>query len=133
MSTAFRLTFTDYRQDPHDSDVLRRAVTVHADRLTFDDGHVLLWLGGSLVGQFPVDGVECVCPQGDSGRRKESAEELRARYPQMGQPWSAEDDARLVELYRQGERDVAVLGERFGRRSGGIRSRLVKLGLVEVG
>ncbi len=47
--TAFRLTFTDYHQDPDDDDVLRRAVTVQADRITFDDDHLNLWLAGAHV------------------------------------------------------------------------------------
>ncbi|WP_157865059.1 hypothetical protein [Streptomyces prasinopilosus] len=49
MRTAFRLTFTDYHQDPDDDDVLRRAVTVQADRITFDDDHLNLWLAGAHV------------------------------------------------------------------------------------
>ncbi|MFI9808008.1 hypothetical protein ACIHEJ_27195 [Streptomyces sp. NPDC052301] len=127
--TAFRLAFTDYQQDPDDSDVLRRAVTVQADRITFDDGHLNLWLAGTHVAGFPLDIIDSVCPQGESGRRRESPEELRARYPQMGNPWSAEDDARLLVLYQQGERDYDTLGKQFGRKPSAIRSRLAKLGL----
>ncbi|MET8216376.1 SANT/Myb-like DNA-binding domain-containing protein [Streptomyces hirsutus] len=127
--TAFRLTFTDYHQDPNDSDVLRRAITVQADRITFDDGHLNLWLAGIHVGEFPLDIIESVCPQGEPGRRRESPEELRARYPQMGHSWSPEDDARLLALYRQGERDFDTLGKHFGRKPSAVRSRLAKLGL----
>ncbi|KOX00355.1 hypothetical protein ADK65_15015 [Streptomyces sp. NRRL B-1140] len=127
--TAFRLTFTDYRQDPTDSDVLRRAVTVRADRITFDDGHLHLWLAGTHAGEFPVDIIESICPQDEAGRSRESLEELRARYPQMGNPWSPEDDARLLTLYQQGERDFSTLGKQFGRKPSAIRSRLAKLSL----
>ncbi|WP_406471889.1 SANT/Myb-like DNA-binding domain-containing protein [Streptomyces hirsutus] len=127
--TAFRLTFTDYHQDPNDSDVLRRAVTVQADRITFDDGHLNLWLAGVHVGEFPLDIIESVCPQGEPGRRRESLEGLRARYPQMGHSWSPEDDARLLALYQQGERDFGALGKQFGRKPSAVRSRLAKLGL----
>ncbi|GHH91210.1 hypothetical protein [Streptomyces capillispiralis] len=126
---AFRLTFTDYQQDPNDSDVLRRAVTVQADRITFDDGHLNLWLDGTHVGEFSLDIIESVSPQGDGGRRRETWEEQRARFPRMGHPWSPEDDARLLALYQQGERDLSALGEQFGRKPGAIRSRLAKLGL----
>ncbi|MEV4341665.1 hypothetical protein [Streptomyces sp. NPDC049590] len=129
MRTAFRLTFTDYHQDPNDTDVLRRAVTVQADRITFDDGHLNLWLAGTHVGQFPVNIIESVCPQGEAGKRRESLEDLRARYPQMGRPWSPEDDTRLLALYQQGERDFATLGKQFGRKPSAIRSRLARLGL----
>lgn len=127
--TAFRLTFTDYRQDPNDSDVLRRAVTVHADRITFDEGHLNLWLAGTHVGEFPLDIIESVCPYYEVDRKRETPEELRARFPRMGNPWSPEDDARLLALYQQGERDLGTLGTRFGRKPSAIRSRLAKLGL----
>ncbi|CAM5741679.1 SANT/Myb-like DNA-binding domain-containing protein [Streptomyces hirsutus] len=72
---------------------------------------------------------ESVCPQGEPGRRRESPEELRARYPQMGHSWSPEDDARLLALYQQGERDFDTLGKQFGRKPSAVRSRLAKLGL----
>ncbi|MDT0404086.1 hypothetical protein [Streptomyces edwardsiae] len=127
--TEFRLTFTDYHQDPNDSDVLRRAVTIHADRITFNDGHLHLWLTGTHVGEFPLDIIESVCPQSDAGKRRETPEELRARFPQMGHPWLPEDDARLLALYQQGERDLDTLGKQFGRKPSAIRSRLAKLGL----
>ncbi|MBM7087506.1 hypothetical protein JTP67_02775 [Streptomyces sp. S12] len=129
MRAAFRLTFTDFHEDPDDSDVLRRAVTVQADRITFDDGNLNLWLAGTHVGEFPLDIIESVCPHGDAGRKRESPEELRARYPRIGHPWTPEDDARLLALYQQGERDFDTLGEQFGRKPSAIRSRLAKLGL----
>ncbi|MEV8090273.1 hypothetical protein [Streptomyces nigra] len=126
---AFRLTFTDFHEDPDDSDVLRRAVTVQADRITFADGNLNLWLAGTHVGEFPLDIIESVCPHGDVGRKRESPVELRARYPRMGHPWTPKDDAQLLALYQQGERDFDTLGEQFGRKPSAIRSRLAKLGL----
>ncbi|MCX5114572.1 hypothetical protein OOK13_40135 [Streptomyces sp. NBC_00378] len=127
--TAFRVTFTDYQQDPNDSDVLRRAVTVLADRITFEGDQLELWLTGTLVGDFPLDVIESICPQADPGRRRASPDELRSRYPQMGQPWAQQDDVRLLALYQQGERDLDTLGKQFGRKPSAIRSRLAKLGL----
>ncbi|MFJ8551240.1 hypothetical protein [Streptomyces sp. NPDC093676] len=126
---AFRLTFTDYHEDPDDSDVLRRAVTVQADRITFDEGNLNLWLAGTRVGEFPLDIIESVCPHGDAGKKRESPEELRARYPRMGHPWTPEDDVQLLALYQQGERNFDTLGEQFGRQPSAIRSRLARLGL----
>ncbi|QES07476.1 hypothetical protein DEJ44_18990 [Streptomyces venezuelae] len=131
--TAFRVTFNDYHQDPNDSDVLRRAVTVHADRLTFDSDHLALWLVGTEVGRFPLGIVESVHPEAAPGSQRESSEELRARYPKMGQPWTQEDDTRLLALYQQGERDLEVLGKQFDRKPSAIRSRLAKLGLESLG
>ncbi|WP_326785264.1 hypothetical protein [Streptomyces sp. NBC_00151] len=55
------------------------------------------------------------------------------RYPDMGTPWSAEDDERLLALYRQGERNLDSLGKRFGRKPSAIGSRLPKLGLESLG
>ncbi|MER8236840.1 hypothetical protein [Streptomyces sp. NPDC094049] len=131
--TAFRVTFNDYRQDPNDSDVLRRAVTIHADRLTFDSDHLALWLTGTEVGRFPLGIIESIRPEADPGRQRELPEELRARYPKMGQPWSQEDDTRLLALYQQGERDLEGLGKQFDRKPSAIRSRLAKLGLESLG
>lgn len=131
--TAFRVTFNDYRQDPNDSEVLRRAVTIHADRLTFDSGHLALWLTGTEVGRFPFSNIESIHPEAGPGRRQESPEELRARYPKMGQPWTQEDDTRLLALYQQGERDLETLGKHFDRKPSAIRSRLAKLGLDSLG
>ncbi|MGW3517071.1 hypothetical protein [Streptomyces hydrogenans] len=131
--TAFRVTFNDYRQDPNDSDGLRRTVTIHADRLTFDSNHLVLWLVGTEVGRFPLGVIESIHPEGGPGRQRESPEELRARYPKMGQPWTQEDDTRLLALYQQGERDLDALGKQFDRKPSAIRSRLAKLGLEALG
>ncbi|MFC8173846.1 hypothetical protein [Streptomyces sp. NPDC057325] len=131
--TAFRVTFTDYRQDPNDSDVLRRAVTIYADRLTFDSDHLVLWLTGVEVGRFPLGIIESIHPEAGPSRQRESPEELRARYPKMGQPWAQEDDTRLLALYQKGERDLDALGKQFDRKPSAIRSRLAKLGLENLG
>ncbi|MFE5484517.1 hypothetical protein [Streptomyces sp. NPDC056527] len=131
--TAFRVTFSDYHQDPNDTDVLRRAVTVHADRLTFDNTHLTLWLTGTEVGHFSLDIIESVHPEADPGRQRESPEELRARYPKMGHSWTQEHDAQLLARYQQGERDLEALGEQFGRKPSAVRSRLAKLGLESLG
>ncbi|MET9252439.1 hypothetical protein [Streptomyces sp. NPDC003717] len=129
--TAFRVTFNDYREDPNDSDVLRRAVTIHSDQLTFDSDHLVLWLVGTEVGRFSLGVIESIHPGPD--RQRESPEELRARYPKMGQPWPQEDDTRLLALYQQGERDFDALGKQFDRKPSAIRSRLAKLGLESLG
>ncbi|MFD7320670.1 hypothetical protein ACFV9D_06195 [Streptomyces sp. NPDC059875] len=127
--TAFRVTFSDYHQDPNDSDVLRRAATIHADRLTFDGDHVALWLTGTEVGRFPLDIIESIHPEAAPSRQRESPEELRARYPKMGHAWTQEDDTHLLALYQRGERDLKALGKQFDRKPSAIRSRLAKLGL----
>jgi ATP-dependent exoDNAse (exonuclease V) alpha subunit len=55
---------------------------------------------------------------------------VRETYPNAGRAWTEEDDRRLKELYEDGATTKALCKE-FGRKSGAIRSRLVKLGLVE--
>ncbi|MEW2081279.1 hypothetical protein [Streptomyces sp. NPDC005283] len=127
---AFRLTFTDFIPDPNDADCLRPAVTVHADRLTFEDEELVLWLAGTEVGRFPLSTIESVSPESPPGNgRREGPDELRSRYPNIGLPWSTEDEERLLALYQQGSRDFDALGEEFGRQPSAIRSRLAKLGL----
>jgi hypothetical protein len=56
----------------------------------------------------------------------------RDRPPNQGSRWTASDDARLVDRYRQGARLRDLTGE-FGRSSGGVRSRLEFLGVLAPG
>ncbi len=54
--------------------------------------------------------------------------ERRKKLPgKTGQPWTAEEDARLVAEFDAG-RDIAELAVEHGRTSGAITSRLTKLG-----
>ncbi|WP_392962329.1 hypothetical protein [Streptomyces sp. LN245] len=92
-----------------------------------------LWLAGTEVGHFSLEIIESVSPEAQPGRIRESPEELRVRYPNMGTPWSAEDGKRLLALCRQGERSLGSLGKRFGRKPSAIGSRLAKLGLESLG
>ena len=47
--------------------------------------------------------------------------------------WTRAEEARLVELWRKGIRDFAVLGKELGRTSRAIEMKLQRLGVVEVG
>lgn len=51
------------------------------------------------------------------------------RRPNQGARWHPEDDARLVERFRAGVGERALMDE-FGRSRGGIRARLEHLGEV---
>jgi hypothetical protein len=53
----------------------------------------------------------------------------RGRRPNHGARWTADDDARLIERYRQGAADKDLMAE-FGRSRGGIRARLEHLGVL---
>ena len=55
---------------------------------------------------------------------------IREKYPSAYQRWSKEDDEQLLKLFSQ-KLSVAEIAKRFGRKSGAVRSRLMKMGLLE--
>lgn len=57
-------------------------------------------------------------------------EKIRAAHKNAYRPWTLLDDQRLTEEFLKGF-SVAKLCESFGRQRGGIRARLIKLGLIE--
>jgi hypothetical protein len=57
-------------------------------------------------------------------------EKMRQKHPNAYKAWSADDDARLTELFRDNAK-VSVLVKEFGRQRGAINSRLIRLGLIE--
>jgi hypothetical protein len=63
-------------------------------------------------------------------RGKTSLEELKEKYPNAYEPWTADDDKKLTNLYRKGK-TVKQLTEVFGRQPGAIEARLNKLELIE--
>ena len=52
----------------------------------------------------------------------------RQEYPNAYDPWNEEDDAELARMWRQGA-TVEEISAHFGRKPGGIKSRINKLGL----
>ena len=58
-----------------------------------------------------------------------SVEKLREQHPAAYQKWSSEEEKLLVAGFREGK-SVSQLAKDFGRKNGGISSRLKKLGLV---
>ncbi|MFD3378350.1 MULTISPECIES: hypothetical protein [unclassified Streptomyces] len=126
----FRLSFTDYVPDPSDADCLRRSMTVPADQITFEDATLILWLADTEIARFELSTIVTIKIEDvPANGRRDAPEELRSRYPNFGQPWTSEDEANLLTLYREGERDFDALGKKFGRQPSAIRSRLSKLGL----
>ncbi len=51
--------------------------------------------------------------------------QMRTSHPNAFKPWSKADDAKLQQLYRDGE-GVAAMSQTFGRQAGSIRSRIKK-------
>lgn len=69
----------------------------------------------------------------DSGKNispKLSFEEIRKKYQNAYKPWGKTEDNKLQDLFTKGL-NVAELAKIFSRKNGSIRSRLVKLGLLD--
>ncbi|WP_394427285.1 hypothetical protein [Streptomyces sp. SGAir0957] len=130
MRVSYRISFTDFIADPDDEDCRRRAVTIPADRITFADGQLFCWTGATERVRFPLEAITSVeVVQAPGIKQHEDPDQLRARYPHMGKPWSTADDDKLLALYRAGQKDHEILAGELGRQPGAIRSRLAKLGL----
>jgi predicted RNA-binding Zn-ribbon protein involved in translation (DUF1610 family) len=56
-------------------------------------------------------------------------EQVKSEHPQAYEPWTAEEDKTLIKLFSE-EKGIPEISNRMGRQSGGIRSRLKKLGLI---
>ncbi|MCX6713635.1 MAG: hypothetical protein NTV48_00825, partial [Candidatus Vogelbacteria bacterium] len=55
---------------------------------------------------------------------------IRANHPNAYRPWDKAEDSKLKELFNDGN-PVADLVKTFGRKTGAIKARLFKLGLIE--
>ncbi|MBD5636931.1 MAG: hypothetical protein HDP28_03800, partial [Clostridia bacterium] len=56
------------------------------------------------------------------------------KYPELemiGQKWTEEEQQRLIREFTEEKLTIARIAELHHRKSGGIRSRLIKLGLIE--
>lgn len=61
---------------------------------------------------------------------KSSFEKLREKHPKAYMRWGEEEQRELIDLYNKGKTQSEI-GKILGRKTGGIRARLVKLGLIE--
>lgn len=57
-------------------------------------------------------------------------DKLRETFPNAYRPWKIEEDTKLRKMFHDGT-PARELMTSFGRQPGSIRSRLVKLGLIE--
>ncbi|WP_128507520.1 hypothetical protein [Streptomyces inhibens] len=130
-ASTMRLRFTDFLADPHDPDVMRRALEIEADVMTFEGGTATFWSRGVEVCSYPVEVLVSVETQGENASsadsRKYTVEDVRKQHRNAYQKWSAEDDERLLDMHDTGS-SVEELAECFGRQPSAIRSRLDKLG-----
>lgn len=65
----------------------------------------------------------------EAPRATYSVAEIRRQHVRAYSAWSVEDDLRLRTRFGQGA-TIDLLAREFGRRPGGVRSRLRKLGLI---
>jgi len=61
---------------------------------------------------------------------KKPFEKVRNKYPNAYRPWAESQDEELRELFERGL-SISELSEIFGRNKGAIKSRLIKLELIE--
>jgi hypothetical protein len=74
-----------------------------------------------------IGGAAAVLGQANVSTAKRVAiERVRQKYPHAYDPWSAEDDEVLLNLYRDGVGNVKI-ARRFGRKPSAIKSRLEKV------
>ena len=57
-------------------------------------------------------------------------EKIREKHQNAYRPWSKEEEGKLIQNFKSGI-PIKDLSEIFGRQNGGIKSRLIKLGLIE--
>jgi ATP-dependent exoDNAse (exonuclease V) alpha subunit len=55
--------------------------------------------------------------------------ELRDKFPNMGKPWSKDDDEKLKGMFEDGVKNT-IIAKHFGRKPGAIRARLGHIGLL---
>ncbi|MEK7147802.1 MAG: PIF1 family DEAD/DEAH box helicase [Patescibacteria group bacterium] len=61
---------------------------------------------------------------------KKPFDKLREEYPQAYRRWEEGEEKRLQELFGKGQ-SISNIARKLGRKPGGIRARLIKLGLIE--
>ena len=64
------------------------------------------------------------------GRTEEEIAEIRKTYPNAHQPWTKEDEELLTVLFNEGK-SLDEMSAAVYRSIGGVKARLVKLGLME--
>jgi len=71
-----------------------------------------------------------VRPLHDKPEAKGNFEELRKKYPRAYEKWTPEEDDFLRKEFLQGQ-SIETLAQSLQRKTGGIKARLVKHGLIQ--
>jgi ribosomal protein S27AE len=83
-----------------------------------------------LPSQHPSIVTRSVSIVGREKMKSYSVEQIRKKYRRAYEKWTSEEDVELVKQYREGL-DFSELAKLHQRQKGAIRSRLVKLGLIQ--
>ncbi|MDO8515792.1 MAG: AAA family ATPase [bacterium] len=82
--------------------------------------------GGRVESAISINDVEA---RGAPSVATDTYAAIREKYPNAYRPWSDADDVELVRRHNAGE-ETRHIAAACGRKSGAIRSRLMKLGLI---
>ncbi len=112
--------------------------TINPEELSTMHGNFVAACGGTMPSKQSKDPQSKVDRQHEKQLRQTtptpqksySVAQLRQKHPNAYRSWSKADDELLRQQYTAGS-DIEELSTAFGRRRGAIRSRLVKLGLIE--
>ena len=97
---------------------------IAADRITFEDGDVLIWTDGIETARHKTEDVTAI----QFGIRAAglSVEEVRTTHRNAYSKWTVDEDALLLDLARKAT-SVADIAALFGRQESAIESRMAKL------
>jgi len=118
----YRITFSDMGGNVYNLPVTDCAFRRYCDRMRVLEGR-----STSAIWLELQQRLNQRLHSGDS--KSHSVREIQKTHPRAYEPWTEEDDARLIAERRSGK-TIEELMELFGRQRGGIRSRLGKLGLL---
>jgi hypothetical protein len=82
------------------------------------------------LGKMHENFIKSVGGKAGKSSRPSSFANMREEHPNAYRRWGSEEEEKLKSLFAKGE-SIGSLAETLGRKPGGIRSRLVKLGLLE--
>ncbi|MFF1571942.1 hypothetical protein ACFVWR_04285 [Leifsonia sp. NPDC058292] len=102
-------------------------IDVDSSLMTIDDGVIAWWRSESeeAVARWRLDevvGVQVLV--------EDPIQRARREHPNAYRRWTIEEEAAVVEAFARGEA-VKEIAAATGRRVGGIRSRLIALGVIE--
>jgi hypothetical protein len=98
---------------------------VESTLITIDEGTAMCWRIGEAapVARFGLDQVLSIHVDDPMAR-------ARKEHPNAYRRWTDEEESTVVAAFERGD-TVKEIAAATGRRVGGIRSRLISLGLIE--